>query len=57
MDSLCWPEGILRVLSRHTGQALGGHAGQRYPEIRASPQDATVQAPGRSLQESYWVEG
>lgn len=54
MGPLYWPEGILGVLSRHTGQALGGHPGQTSgppPRLRQSnPQE-------RGLQESFWVEG
>lgn len=54
---LCWPEGILRVLSWHSEQALGRHLGQRGPEVRASPQVVTVLSPGRGSQESFWVGG
>lgn len=50
MGPLCWPEGILGVLSRHAGQALGGHPGQRSPVVRASCQVAiVVQSPGKGL--------
>lgn len=58
MGPLCWPEGILGVLSWHTGKGPGGHPGQRGPQVRVSTRAVTVpSSQGRAYRKAFRWEG